>query len=190
MSDLRGSPLPVRKTSHKRRDAPGSAAGGQRGSELLGSLDVAVGAGGQHVAHAHQFGFGEHVGQRGSGRIQIRIRLQPQGLAIDLLRLGEPVIVVEVETHGRIDPGVLAQRVRQQRIEIAFGREADRGFQRTRQRRAGLGRTSLRSASRPRPPRAGRRAAGRRESRSPAARRPRAESAAAAARRRRGWSAP
>ena len=67
------------------------------------------------------------------------IRLQSQGLAIDLVRFDKPVVVVEVETHGRVDPGMLAQRVRQQRIEIAFGGKADRGFQRARQRRPGLG---------------------------------------------------
>ena len=69
--------------------------------------------------------------------------VQPQGLAIDLLRLGEPLLVVEIETHGRVDPCVLAQRICQQRIEIAFGGEADRRFQRSRQRRSGLGRRRL-----------------------------------------------
>ena len=139
MSDLRGSPLPVRKTSHNAAMRPAAPPAASAAASFLRSLDVAVGAGGEHVAHPHQFGSGEHVGQRGSGRIQVRIRLQSQGLAIDLLRFGQPVVVVEVETHGRVDPCMLAQRVRQQRIEIAFGRKADRGFQRTRQRRAGLG---------------------------------------------------
>ena len=139
MSDLRGSPAVVRKTSHNaamRPAAPPAASAAASLSEaLMSPLEPEASTSRNRI----NSGSVEHVSQRGSGRIQMRIRLQPQGLAIDLLRFGQSVIVVEVETHGRIDPCVLAQRIRQQRIEIAFGRKADRGFQRARQRRAGLG---------------------------------------------------
>ena len=57
----------------------GRAAGGKRGSDLLRRLDVAVGAGGQHVAHPRQLRLGKHVGERRAGGLQARRRPRAPG---------------------------------------------------------------------------------------------------------------
>ena len=132
---LRASPPVVRKTPRKasmRPAGPARSTAAMR-SDALTSLAEPDARTPAAAAAPHRTATPASFSSRSASA---NIGAEPDGLAVDLLRLGEGVIAVVVEAHGRGQPLLLAQRPGEQLVEIAVGGIGHGRLERAGERRA------------------------------------------------------